>query len=188
MASPYCQLSEHLATGMKIRIERNRPADPLLNGYLMQLSDRLGLMHCFDDFEPDGYSIFRLSDVVSVRSGNYERHWDRMLRGEELLGGLDRELEVDLNTIRAAIESVSRQFKLMTVQCEDAEEDVQDFYIGQVVSFEGTELIFDAFDALGQWNDESSRVLLDEITMVQFETPYIRHFSKYLTGSPTGSV
>ena len=188
MASAYSQLSEHLATGRKIRIETNRPADPLLNGYLMQLSDRLGLLHCFDDFEPDGYSIFRLADVTSVRSGKFERHWDRMLRGEGLLGGLDRELLVDLSDIQTAIGSVSRQFKLMTVQCEDGEEDVEDFFIGQAVSFEGTELIFDAFDALGQWNDAPSRILLDEITMVQFVTPYIRHFSKYLTGSPTGGI
>jgi hypothetical protein len=48
------KLEKHLRTGKKIRLERRYPSNPNLNGYLLDVSDALGLMHCFDDFEPDG--------------------------------------------------------------------------------------------------------------------------------------
>jgi hypothetical protein len=176
------ELKSHLNTQRKIRVERNRPSNELLNGYLMALSETLGVMHCFHDFLPDGYSVFRLEDVVSLRSGEYERHWDRMLAGEGLLDGLKRQITIDLGSLKAAIQWIDKEFKLMTVQCEDNGNNRQDFYIGRIDSTTETALVFHHFDGLGQWAEEPAAISLDEITLVQFDTPYIKHFSKYVGG------
>ena len=184
MSDPYHQLRPHLNTQKKIRIQRDRPSNQLLNGYLLALSDVLGVMHCFHDFMPDGYSLFRLTDVVSLRSSEYERHWDRMLLGEGLLGGLQRQMVIDLAGIKTAIQSIDEQFRLMIVECEEEEENLQDFYIGQLESATEAALMFHHFDGLGQWAEEPAEISLKEITLVQFDTPYIRHFSKYLHGRP----
>jgi hypothetical protein len=184
MNANYHRLHPHVGTGMKIRVERSRPSTKRLNGYLMGLSEMLGVMHCFDDFEPDGYTVFRLEDVVSVRSNEYERHWDRMLSAEGLLGGLTREFTIDLRGIQTALESVNKQFTTMIIECEDDEEAVEDFYIGHVVSISDEDLSFEHFDALGRWEEEPSTIRFDEITLIQFETPYIKIFSKYLSEKP----
>ncbi len=81
------QLLTHLGTGKSLRVETRCTSNETLNGFLLGLSEQLGLMHCFHDFMPDGFTVFRLTDVMSIRSNEYERHWDRMLAGEGLLDG-----------------------------------------------------------------------------------------------------
>lgn len=54
--------------------------------------------------------------------------------------------------------------------------------IGRIDSTTETALVFHHFDGLGQWEEEPAAISLDEITLVQFDTPYIKHFSKYVGG------
>jgi hypothetical protein len=180
------QLARHLGTGMKIRIERNRPSNPRLNGYLLGLSEHLGLMHCFHDFMPDGYTVFRVSDVEKVRCGKYDRQFHEILSGEGLLEGLKVPLNLDLTGVRTAIETISEQFGLMIVECEEQDEEEEDFYIGKVASVDDDRLRFFHFDALGMWRKRASSIPCDEITLLQFETPYIQIFSRYLKNAPSG--
>jgi len=176
-------LRPHVGTRKKIHIERSRTRNPRLNGYLVALSDCLGMLHAFDDFEPDGYTIFR-ADVLSVESGSHERHWDRMLAGEGLLGALDREIAVDLTDLHSAITSLDSTFGRLIVECEDAESDLEDFYIGTVVRLSQRSLWFEHFDGLGVWASEPSEILLDEITLLQVETPYMERFWRYIDPRP----
>jgi hypothetical protein len=176
------ELQQFVGTGQKIQLERFSPSNPLLNGYLLDLSDELGLMHCFDDFEPDGYTVFRVAEVSKVRSGKYEQQWHRMLSGEGLLGGLDMAAPIDLTSMRTAVESIHQHFRRLIVECEERDEELEDFYIGTLVSIDDGELRFDHFDGLGQWSEVPATIQVDEITLVQFETPYIHQFWKYLSG------
>lgn len=176
------EIKEHVATGRKVRVSRSRPSHPRLNGYLLAASDELGLMHVFDDFEPDGYMVFRICDVESVRSGPYERHWDRMLSGEGLLQGLELEPAIDLLSIREAIVSIHQNFGRLVIECEDANDDIEDYYIGCVANIDNSVVVFDNFNGLGEWEAEPDQISLDEITLIQFETPYIQRFWRYLKG------
>lgn len=180
----YEKLKPHVNSRRKIRIERRRLSTPCLNGYLVGLSTCLGMMHCFDDFEPDGYTIFRLEDIESIRCSEYERHWDYMLREEGLLEGLDRHFSIQLSSMEAALSSSAQQAGMLIVECEDGEDDSEDFYIGNLVSVGEKSIRFDNFDALGNWDDRSEVIQTSEITIVQFETTYLKRFSKYLRGMP----
>jgi hypothetical protein len=181
-------IRKHVGTGKKIRLERPYPSNPRLNGYLLDVSNSLGLMHCFDDFEPDGYTVFRVDDVSDIRSDRHERHWDRMLKSEGLLGGLNLTAPIDITSIHKVIDSIARQYRRLIVECEERREDLEDFYIGQVASVDDDILRFDHFDGLGQWEKTTASIPLDEITLLQFETPYIQRFWKYLTGTAPNEV
>ena len=109
---------------------------------------------------------------------------DRMLAAEDLLDGLAMDLDIDLSSMKAAIESASLQFEYLIVECEYPGGDSEDFYIGRMASIDDDMLQFDRFDALGQWEETSASIPISSITLVQFNTPYILKFSKYLKGVP----
>lgn len=172
------ELRKYVGTGKKVVLERRFPSNPRLNGYVLDVSDYLGVMHCFHDFMPDGYAVFRVGDISDVRSGKYERHWDHMLSSEGLLYGLQRAPSIDLSRMRNAVASISQQCEGMIIECED--EDIEDFYIGKVISIDDEGFEFTHFDGLGKWTTEPSWIDFDEITLIQLETPYLRTFWKYL--------
>jgi hypothetical protein len=173
------RLRKHVGKREKVRITRSVPSESTLNGYLLAMSDDLLLMHVFDDFEPDGYTIIRTADVVGLRRCPYEQWWDHMLEQERLLRGLDSPPDIDLSDMRSAIESVAAQYRQMIVECEDEEERSEDFYLGKLVSMAYDTMLFLDYDGLGFWSPEPHEIFLDEITKVQFDTPYIRIFSKF---------
>lgn len=157
-----------------------------MHGYLLDASPAFAVLHPFHDFNPEGYSIIRTADIVEVRSGPGERLWDRMLAGEGKLDGLTLPIQVDLSTIRAVIESIDRAYGRMIVECEDLEEDIEDFYIGTVAEVDDSMLVFNHFDGFGEWAQEPGRIDLSEITVIQFATPYIDGFWKYLPETAPG--
>ena len=53
-------------------------------------------------------------------------------------------------------------------------------FIGRVVAFNDMSVSIRQFDTLGVWEDEPSVIAYGEITKVQFDTPYINTFIKYL--------
>jgi hypothetical protein len=166
-------------TGRKVRLTRRQPSEPRLNGYILGVSERLLLMHCFDDFEPDGYTICRIRDIIGVRHGPYEEWFDHMLRSESLVEGLKLWHRIDLSSWAATIRSVARHYRQMIVECEDVEEDVEDFYIGELTELRSRSIRFRDYDACGYWSLTPKSIAMAEITKIQFDTPYIKVFSKY---------
>ena len=182
-------LLQYVGTKQKVQVRRRTPCEPTLNGFLLDSSPSLVLMHAFHDFMPDGYTVFRLEDVEGFRSGPYERHFENMLRAEGLLGGLDFAAQIDLSSMRSAIGSISECFENLIIECEDDDEDTQDFYIGSLVLATFDCITFRDFDGYGYWEAEPAEIDIDDITKVQFDTPYIRVFSKYLrSGSRPASL
>jgi hypothetical protein len=172
-------LAKHVDTAKMIRITRRQPSEPTLHGYLLGLSGELGLLHVFTDFQPDGYTVFRVEDVVGVRCSPYEDWSDHMLRSERRLGGLKIPCRVDLSNMGNAISSIAAHYDQIIVECEEPYEDIEDFYIGVVLKVTARSLQFRHYDGLGYWAAKASAIPLDEITRVQFDCPYIRTFSKY---------
>lgn len=162
-----------------IRITRKTPCHPTVDGYLLGLSKTLALLHSFDGFFPDGYSVLRVEDVVKVRSAAHERCWDHILTAEKLLAGLKFRQPIDLTSMRSAIESIARCYDHIIIECEDEEEDVEDFYIGSLVATSDNGIRFRHFDALGYWERRPSTIVLADISRVQFDTPYGNIFSRH---------
>lgn len=171
------QLVQHVGSGGTVHLTMQTPCEPTLNGYLLDMSETLVLMHSFDDFDPDGYTVIRIEDVTDLRRSPFEEWWDHMVAAEGLLGGLENPPRVDLTDMRSAIESIAAQYDQMIVECEEA--DDERFYIGKLVEAGDEEISFRSYDALGYWDKEPEAIRIDEITKLQCDTPYIRIFSKY---------
>ena len=124
------ELQGHAGTRKKIRVEIVVCEDDFaLHGYIISCSDTLCLMHRFYDFMPDGYMIFRCEDVRSIRCGEHEQHWDRMLASEGLLGGLDFNIEIDLTSMRSALGSLAKHANRLSIEYDSDDPEIVNFVI-----------------------------------------------------------
>ena len=174
------ELEAFVGTRRKLRIHRRIPSEPTHNGYVVGLGDALVLVHQFHDFYPEGYAALRLEDITSIRSGPYERVWERMLEAEGLIAGLRLANPPRLSSVRELLIDLSTRRETVIVECEDLEDAIEDFYIGRILDVGADTLHFANFDALGNWDAEAHAIALDEITIVQFATPYARTFARHL--------
>jgi len=181
----YVSLAEHVGTGQMVRVDRGLSGEPTLHGYILGLSPELGLMHCFDDFEPDGYTLFRLEDVLSLERGAHEEHWDKMLGGEALLGGLKAPFKIDLTDMPSALRSMQASFSDLIIECEEESEEEGCFYLGRLLEVTRESVVLHYVDALGRWDDAPTIIPVERITKVQFDTPYLRRFMRYTETFPT---
>jgi hypothetical protein len=176
------QLQSLVGTRKKVRLTRGFPSEPRHNGFVLALGREWVLLKQFHDFYQEGYTAVRVRDITDVRSGEYERHWERMLAAEGLLDRITAAGDVPLDDIPQLLKALQRRAQNVIVECEDPNEDVEDFYIGQILSVDEDSVCFANFDGLGQWDDAPHTIPFGEITKVQFETPYLQTFSKYLEG------
>ena len=172
------ELVSFVRSGKKVCLTRRQPSEPRLNGYILGISDRLLLMHCFDDFEPDGYTVCRIRDVIELRHGPYEVWFDHILRSESLVAGIKLSHRIDISSWTTAFRSISRHYGHMIVECE-YDNDEEDFYIGELIETRSRSIQFRDYDALGYWSKTLKSIKQADITKVQFDTPYINVFSKY---------
>ncbi len=166
-------------TRKKVRVTRSVPCERLHNGFVLAVGRDWMLMRQFHDFHPEGLTALRIKDIISIRSGRYERLWEHMLAGEGLL---DESATTDLpvDSLSQLLKALIRRKANVIIQCEDLTEDIEDFYIGRILAISNSSVRFANFDALGQWDEKPSSIRLDEITKLEIEAPYIRIFSKYL--------
>lgn len=170
------------------RLTRRFPSDPTHNGFVLGLGHDLVLIYQFHDFYPEGYAAVRISDVKRVRSGQHERFWEAMLRGEGLMERVGIPYEVPLGNFRALLSFFHERGQHVIVECESRETADDDiFLIGRVISVSGDTVAILNFDTLGSWDDEPSEVAFGDITQVHFDTPYINTISKYLKEPPAGN-
>jgi hypothetical protein len=176
------QLRSLVGTRKKVRLTRVFPGKLRHNGFVLALGRDWVLVHQFHDFYPEGYTAVRVRDITDVRSGEYERHWERMLSAEGLLGGITVTGDIPLDDIPPLLTALQQRGQNVIVECEDPDVDVEDFYIGQILSVGEDSVCFANFDGLGRWDDAPHTIPFGEITKLQFETPYVQKFSKYLEG------
>jgi len=86
----------------KVHLTRGYPGEPTHNGFILGLGRDLVLMHQFHDFYPEGYTALRVADIKGVRSGDHERFWEMMLRGEGIMDRVGISYEVPLDDFRTS--------------------------------------------------------------------------------------
>ncbi len=177
------QLGSLINTRKKVRLNRCFPNEPRHNGFVLALGREWVLLQQFHDFYPEGYTTLRVQDITDIRSGEHERHWERMLAAEGLLDLNANFQDVLLDDISQLLIALQERGQNIIIESEDPFGDKEDFYIGKILSVDEKSVCFANFDALGNWDESPDMISYDEITKVEFETPYIQLFSKYLTGT-----
>ncbi len=148
-----------------------------LYGYPVGASGELVAISFIYDFMPDGYKIIRKKDITGVFCGQPERFLDNVIKSEH--EGFKPELkDMQLSTMKALCDSLMQGGQIVTVECEDFEENI--VLIGKIASIDGNLVSIKTFDALGVWDKEVSSVELDDITCITIKNSYVNIISKYL--------
>lgn len=180
------RLSKLVGTPKMAHVTRGYPGEPTHNGFVLGLGRDLVLLHQFHDFYTEGYTALRVADVKRIRSGEHERFWEAMFRGEGLMERVGIPYEVPLDDFRSLLEALHLRGQHVIIECEDRKtEEDDEFYIGRIVSRDDEAITIRHFDSMGRWDDKPCVIDYGGITKIQFDTPYINTITKYLEASPT---
>ena len=167
-----------------ISVERSFPGLHNINGFIHGASDSLVLIQQLNDFLWDGYSIIRVSDIVECCSDKQERFFEKVLAAEGLLDQRRYDKAISLQDIRSALSNFKDSGEKLIIECESIHSvDDDEFHIGQISDLDKDSVWILEFNAEGEWEQDATDISIDRITRIQFDTPYIRIFSKYLRDS-----
>lgn len=168
-----------------VQLTRDYPGDQPHHGFVLGVGHDLVLLHEFSDFCPYGYAALRVADVKRVRSGRQERFWQKMFRGEGLMTPADAPFDVPLDNFRSLLATLYARGRYIIVQCEDRETDDNNYFdVGRIVRWGESSISFLGFTTTGKWFEKPWTIPYKNITQVEFDTPYINTYAKYLKPPP----
>jgi len=126
------------------------------------------------DFQIDGYSILRKSDITYSVSNKSTKYCFKILKAEKLLQSIQPQ-HIDLTNWQTIFKSLGKG-KFITVE----DEIEGDFSIGPIVRINKKSIVLDYFDGTGKWRGEEKSEY-SNITSVDFDTNYINMHEKYIT-------
>jgi len=148
-------------------------------GYLLKVSDGFVLIHEYDDFELNGYSIIRQDQFESIRCNKIDRARRKIMDREGTLEvDLGIRYEVTLNDWASIFTSLKQQNLSVIVECEEKANAA--FTIGPIASINKKSVSIRHFDASGILADTPTKISYKDITIVRFDERYINVYTKYL--------
>jgi hypothetical protein len=168
------RLSKVVGTKKMEHITRGYPSEPTCNGFVLGLGRDLVLLQQFHDFYPEGYTALRIADIKRVRSGERERFRETMFRGEGLMEQIGISYEVPLGDYRSLLAALYGRRQHVIVECEDRKTTANDeFFIGRIIDVRDETVSIRYFDSMGRWDEEPCVIDYEDVTKIQFDTPYI---------------
>lgn len=152
-------------------------------GFCLGMGKELVLMQVFHDFYSEGYEVIRLSGIKRIESKVEDSFFTDILREEGILKEVGLKYEVDLTDFRSLIQRLFELKKPVIIECEEVESDddhIVDFILGKIIVVKETSLVMHGVDAAGNWDDKPTEIDYRSITKVQFDTPYLNTFLKYV--------
>ena len=164
----------------KVRLTRPFPSERNINGFIVSIGRSLIILQQFHDFYCEGYAALRIADIIGFRSGKYERFWEQMLASEKLLENIGLPCKASPDSIFELLKSLRSRELLITVEIEsEVSEDDDDFNFGKIVDLNPHAVSMLCLSALGIWDRKPTVILIEKISVVQFDTPYGNIFSRY---------
>jgi hypothetical protein len=161
-----------------LKIFRSLGDECYINGFVIGIGEKLVLLQSFHDFYCQGYEVLRLRDIEKVESSKTERFFECMFEREGILENIGIQYQVNLTNFELLLKSLNDIKKPVIIECE---ENVKNkFYIGEIVALEEKHIKFKHFNSIGQWKKKEYKIEYNLITKVQFDTPYLNTFIKYL--------
>lgn len=160
------------------KINRNKIDEEAIHCMPLLLGWNLLMIQFLDDFQPDGYIILRTRDITFARSGESERFSEMILKEEGILSQLKEPPEIDLHNWGTVFRSLQSLGRNISIECERIEDG--EFYIGKIIEVNNKSVSLLYFNGVGEWDEEPTDILYEEITQVSFDNRYINIMSKYL--------
>jgi hypothetical protein len=172
------QLDDLVARRSFAEFLRSMSGCEVLHGFLLARSKSLVLLQVVREFHLDGYSLLRVKDLDEIQCRREEKFFQKILQAEGVTPGARVEPKVSLSGISAALKSLARTQCLVAVECEV--EDDEQFFAGIVTAATGTKIEMRTFDVLGKWDPEPETIDTGAISLVSWDTEYLRVFAKHL--------
>jgi hypothetical protein len=131
------------------------------------------LFHVVGDLRLDGWECIRLADITATRHGPYERFTEKVLKKESALRNA-RHPTVPLGETVALMKALQGE----SIVGLDFEDD-DDFVLGKVLRVGSHTAVIHTVDARGKWDSAATRVLLSDITRIQFGDHYGTMFERH---------
>ncbi len=158
--------------------ERRRIDPNALSGVVVAESDDLILIQYLDDFDFDGYRIFRKRDVTTPLPRDSNTYFAQLMKKEGLWRSPTKAARsIPLDGWKTALNSLKGKFVIIENERQG------DFLIGPILECDDRAVTIHHFNASGEWQD-IERVLYRSITLVQFDNRYINVFAKHLPPRP----
>ena len=140
--------------------------------YILDFNAKLFLGTAEEDFQLNGFEIRRIADIKKI-----ETRTDACTlinRKQEILKNLKKPM-VNLGSWQTVFESLERIGCVIIIENEFKEE----FFAGKIIKVKKKSLVFQEFDADGNWQTETEIDYAD-ITSVTFKDRYSATWQKYL--------
>jgi hypothetical protein len=167
--------------GAMVGVTRGFPGDPSIHGFVVAVGEELVLMHQFHDFYSEGFTAIRLQDIECVESGRRDDVIRDIINYEKLAEHPPPQCGLDLSSMLAFIRSLVGRYQLVVLECESrtwCEED--EYYLGRLLSADENGVVVRCVDPVGAIDRDTTSVCHDDVTKVQFDTPYINLFARYV--------
>lgn len=173
------KIRSHHEKKQRVRIFRQVAKDVVVtsNGYILDFSDKLLLLHESDDFKVEGYTVIPIDQIKKIRFNKSDKYFDEMMKWEKEIEKVGINYAVDLKNWKTLFASLQQKAMSVVVECEAP--DIKTFTIGPIEKIGKKYVHITYFDAEGYFDDSTTSIDYPSITRVAFDTQYLNVFSKY---------
>lgn len=163
-----------------VSIRRDSIDEHSIQGFVLAVTDELLLIQYVYDFHLDGLMVLRTQDVSNIKCDATNKFQKDLLISEQLLQRVPFEKSFDLSSWRSILSHLAKQYKLVIVEDELAQEP--EFIIGRLHSVSNSLVSVKYFSGTGDWDETPTELPTNRITSCQVDTNYLnvyqRHFER----------
>ncbi|MEM7082230.1 MAG: hypothetical protein AAF465_05810 [Pseudomonadota bacterium] len=151
--------------------------DKKIQGFVINESPSLLLLHYICDFRSDGLMVLRRCDISSIETLEVDRFQTELLKEEGVFESIDFGSSYKVDSWEEFFLSANGQNELFIVEQELIDEP--DLAIGKILRIGKNQIDLHYFTGIGRWLDELDRIDYANITSCQLDTNYINVYKRY---------
>lgn len=158
------------------RIERDNINQFKKSGKPIAFSDKFVII-CYEyDFQFDGFEIIRLEDITNIYYDDIDKFINYIFTKENIQPSNEDTFNFSIHSYKDIMQFFLNENENIIIECEKCGE----FYIGKIIEVFEEYVCFLGFDAEGNWDEEPSNILYNDITSISFRNRYLIYMSKYV--------
>jgi hypothetical protein len=161
-----------------VSIYRELIDDDPIEGFILDFSEKFMLIHYEYEFFLDGFRILRNSDITNAKVGSTNSFHRKLMKADNQLKELQIPFKINLENIKNTIQAISANRSLFVIEIE--KEDTEQFLFGNVDKIVRNKVHFKHMDGTGTWLKDTIVIDSDEITMIQFDSNYLKKYEKHV--------
>ena len=100
------------------------------------------------------------------------RKYNEIMRAEDVCNDLAIP-DIDISSMKKVCRHFEKSGECISVETDD------DYYIGKVMQVSGKHILFEWFDARGEWY-EPVRIKISDIRLITYKSRYVQVFSEHI--------